>query len=229
MYKPVSLVYVAKTTETNKKLRTYRRLREYMKKTILKLVAVSTLALSLVAMSAPQSKASAATTYQVQNGDTFWLIGEKFGVSVKDLMAANKKSSEVLFAGENLVIPQSITAEEKDLLARLVHAEAKGEPYAGKVAVATVVLNRVDSSLFPNDIKSVIYQKDQGYYAFSPVQDGAINQPADAQAKEAVQEALAFRGMGSGSLYFYNPDTAKSTWITSRELTITIGNHRFAK
>lgn len=200
-----------------------------MKKTILKLVAVSTLALSLVAISVPQTKASAATTYQVQNGDTFWLIGKEYGVSVKNLMATNKKSSDLLFVGDKLAIPQTITAKEKDLLARLVHAEAKGEPYAGKVAVATVVLNRVDSSLFPNDITSVIYQKDQGYYAFSPVQDGAINAPADAEAKEAVQEALAYRGMGNGSLYFYNPKTAKSQWITSRAVTTTIGNHVFAK
>ncbi|QNF29247.1 cell wall hydrolase [Metabacillus sp. KUDC1714] len=200
-----------------------------MKKTILKLVAVSTLALSLIAMSAPQSKASAATTHQVQSGDTFWLIGKKHGVSVKSLMSTNKKSTPLLLVGEKLVIPQTITAAEKDLLARLVHAEAKGESYAGKVAVASVVLNRVDSELFPNDIKSVIHQKDQGYYAFSPVQDGAINEPADAKSKEAVQEALAFRGMGNHSLYFYNPKTAKSTWITSREVTVRIGNHVFAK
>jgi N-acetylmuramoyl-L-alanine amidase len=202
---------------------------EYMKKTILKLVAVSTLALSLTAISVPHTKASAATTYQVQNGDTFWLIGKEYGVSVKNLMATNKKSSDLLFVGDKLAIPQTITAEEKDLLARLVHAEAKGEPYAGKVAVATVVLNRVDSSLFPNDIKSVIYQKDQGYYAFSPVQDGAINEPADAEAKAAVQEALAYHGMGNGSLYFYNPKTATSDWITSRKVTTKIGNHVFAK
>ncbi|MGM7720094.1 cell wall hydrolase [Metabacillus sp. Hm71] len=180
-------------------------------------------------MTVPKSKANAATTHQVQTGDTLWLIGKKYGVSVKSLKSVNQKSSDLLYAGEKLTIPQSITAEERDLLARLVHAEAKGEPYAGKVAVASVVLNRVDSSLFPNDIKSVIYQVDQGYYAFTPVQNGTINQPADAEAKEAVQEALAFRGMGNGSLYFYNPVTAKSPWITTREVTVTIGKHRFAK
>ncbi|MCM3160180.1 cell wall hydrolase [Metabacillus litoralis] len=180
-------------------------------------------------MTAPQSKASAATTHQVQSGDTFWIIGKKYGVPVKTLMSTNKKSSHLLFIGEKLVIPQTITAAEMDLLARLVNAEAKGEPYAGKVAVASVVLNRVDSSLFPNSISSVIYQKDHGYYAFTPVQNGAINSPADASAKAAVKEALAFRGMGKGSLYFYNPKTAKSTWITSRQVTVNIGNHRFAK
>ncbi|WP_226666116.1 cell wall hydrolase [Metabacillus litoralis] len=200
-----------------------------MKTFIVKLVAVSTLALSLVAISTPQTKANAATTHQVQSGDTFWLIGKKHGVSVNSLMSANKKSSTVLFVGEKLVIPQTISTAEMDLLARLVHAEAKGEPYAGKVAVATVVLNRVDSSLFPNSVKEVIYQKDQGYFAFSPVKNGTINQSADQMAKSAVKEALAFRGMGKGSLYFYNPQTAKSTWITSREVTTVIGNHRFAK
>ncbi|WP_175638782.1 cell wall hydrolase [Metabacillus schmidteae] len=200
-----------------------------MKKTIIKLVAVSTLALSLVAITAPQSKANAATTHQVKSGDTFWIIGKKYGVPVKTLKSTNNKTSNLLFVGEKLVIPQSVTTSEMDLLARLVHAEAKGEPFAGKVAVASVVLNRVDSSLFPNDIKSVIYQKDQGYYAFTPVQNGTINQIADASAKAAVKEALAFRGMGKGSLYFYNPKTATSTWITSREVTITIGDHRFAK
>ena len=200
-----------------------------MKKTLIKLVVVSTLALSLVSMTTTQSKASAATTHQVQTGDTFWLIGKKHGVSVKSLMSANKKSSYLLFAGEKLVIPQTISESEIDLLARLVQAEAKGEPYAGKVAVATVVLNRVDSSLFPNSIKNVIYQIDQGYYAFTPVQNGTINQPADASSIEAVKEALAFQGMGNESLYFYNPKTAKSTWITSRQVTVSIGNHRFAK
>mgnify|MGYP003576257909 CR=1 FL=1 len=200
-----------------------------MKKKTLKLVAVSTLALSLVAMTAPQSKASAATTHQVKAGETFWIIGNKYGVPVKSLMSVNEKTSSLLMAGEKLVIPSSITASEKDLLARLVHAEAKGEPYAGKVAVATVVLNRVDSSLFPNDIKNVIYQKDQGYYAFSPVQNGTINQPADEQSKKAVQEALAYRGMGNKSLYFYNPNTASSKWITTRQVTTKIGNHVFAK
>lgn len=202
---------------------------ESMKKTILKLVAVSTLAFSLIAMTAPQLKASAATTHQVQSGDTLWLIGKRYGVPVNELKSMNKKTSDLLFVGEKLTIPQSVTSADMDLLARLVHAEAKGEPYAGKVAVASVVLNRVDSTLFPNTIKGVIYQKDQGYYAFTPVKNGAINSPADASAKAAVKEALAFRGMGKGSLYFYNPKTAKSTWITSREVTIMIGNHRFAK
>ncbi|RBN36035.1 peptidoglycan-binding protein, partial [Priestia megaterium] len=64
-------------------------------------------------------------------------------------------------ANETLTIPNSISESDKELLARLVQAEAKGEPYAGKVAVATVVLNRVDSDSFPNSIHDVIYQGTQ--------------------------------------------------------------------
>jgi N-acetylmuramoyl-L-alanine amidase len=145
-------------------------------------------------------------------------------------MKTNNASGSYLRSGSTIAIPGSSYSDaDKNLIAQLVHAEAKGEPYAGKVAVATVILNRVASPDFPNTVKEVVYQKSNGHYAFTPVQNGAINQPADAASKAAVNEALAFRGQGKGSLFFYNPKTAVSKWIFSREVTVTIGNHRFAK
>ncbi|MEM5017800.1 cell wall hydrolase [Metabacillus indicus] len=174
-------------------------------------------------------KAQAAEGHKVQHGDTLWLIGKKHGVSVKDIESLNHKSGHLLYVGEELQIPQSISDKEKDLLARIVHAEAKGEPYAGKVAVATVVLNRVEDERFPDTVTDVIYQKVSGIYAFSPVENGAINEPADEESKEAVQEALAYQGMDNEAVYFYNPVTAESDWIRSREITLTIGDHVFAK
>lgn len=192
-----------------------------------KLLMVSALSLSLFGLN---SQADAAITHSVQSGDTYWKIAQNYGVPVTQLKLENKRNSDLLFVGEVLSIPySSISQSDKDLMARLVSAEAKGEPYAGKVAVATVILNRVDSSKFPNTIKEVIYQIDSGYYAFTPVQNGTINQTADALSKKAVEEAIAFRGQGNGSLYFYNPNTASSNWILSREVTVTIGNHKFAK
>ncbi|OCA90549.1 peptidoglycan-binding protein [Bacillus sp. FJAT-27225] len=194
-----------------------------------KLVIAAGLILSISAFTNTAS-ANAATTHQVKQGDSYWEIATRFGVPVKKLMDVNKATSSDLHIGKTLTIPNSIiTAAEKDLLARLVHAEAKGEPYSGKVAVATVVLNRVASPDFPDTIKDVIHEVANGYYAFSPVQDGSINKPADAEAKRAVNEALAFQGQGNGSLFFFNPKTAVSKWVFSRETTITIGNHRFAK
>jgi N-acetylmuramoyl-L-alanine amidase len=174
--------------------------------------------------------AHAATTHTVKHGETLWNIAKRYSVPLKQLQKQNGKYTDVLSPGEKLVIPETtISASEKDLLARLVHAEAKGEPYAGKVAVATVVLNRVDHPDFPDTIREVIYERSGGHYAFTPVQNGTIYEPAGREAYHAVEEALAFRGLGNGSLYFYNPKTAKSNWLRSKQVTVVIGNHVFAK
>lgn len=174
--------------------------------------------------------AAEAATHQVKTGDTYWGIASQYGVSMLELKKVNNKTNNLLYPGQKLTIPaMNISAADLDLLGRLVHAEAKGEPYAGKVAVATVVLNRVASSEFPNTIKGVVYEKSNGYYAFTPVKNGAINKAADAESKKAAKEALTFRGNGKGSLFFFNPKTAVSKWVFSREVTVTIGNHRFAK
>ncbi|PFP29564.1 MULTISPECIES: cell wall hydrolase [Bacillaceae] len=195
-----------------------------------KLLIATGLILSMSAFTLNGTTEAATTTHKVQSGETYWKIAAKYGVTVNNLKKANNKTSNLLYAGSNLVIPNSsITAAEKDLMARLVRAEAVGEPYAGKVAVATVILNRVSSPDFPNTVKGVIYEKSNGYYAFTPVKNGTINKTADAASKRAVNEALAFRGQGNGSLFFYNPKTAVSKWVYSRPVTVTIGNHRFAK
>ena len=173
---------------------------------------------------------AAGEVHTVEKGESLWEIGKEKSVSVIQLKKENDLNSNEIYQGQSIVIPDSdVTAEDRELLAKLVHAEAKGEPYAGKVAVATVVLNRVDSSEFPDSIKNVIYQVSNGHYAFSPVQNGQINGAPSQESRDAVDEALAFRGQGKGSLFFYNPVTSTSDWITSRETLLTIGKHRFAK
>lgn len=117
-----------------------------------------------------------------------------------------------------------VTAGEIDLLARLVTAEAKGEPYEGKVAVASVILNRVDSSQFPNSIEGVIYQPGQ----FSPVSNGTINQPATAEAKQAANAAVN-GGRTTTALFFYNASIVKQSWLESRPTVAVIGSHTFKK
>lgn len=193
-----------------------------------KLIVAAGLMLSISAFTLTNQTEAAGTTHRVQYGETYWKIAKGFGIPVNSLMNVN--NSKPLFAGQNMILPNStLSASDKELMARLVHAEAVGEPYAGKVAVAVVILNRVKSNQFPNTVKSVIYQISNGHYAFTPVQNGRINQPADAASKRAVNEAIALGGTGNGSLFFYNPKTSTSTWITSRPVTITIGNHRFAR
>ena len=119
------------------------------------------------------------------------------------------------------------TASNSDLnlLAHLIYAEARGEPYKGQVAVGAVVLNRVKSSSFPNSVAGVIYQKG----AFSVVDDGQINLSPNTTAVNAARDALNGWDPTSGCIYYFNPATATSKWIWSRPYVITIGKHRFCK
>ncbi|WP_409300051.1 cell wall hydrolase [Peribacillus sp. SCS-155] len=137
---------------------------------------------------------------------------------------AKYKKSDIHKKEADSLESRFIKSEDKNLLARLVHAEAKGEPFAGKVAVATVVLNRVQHKQFPDTIKEVIYQKN----AFEPVMNGSIHEPANKESYEAVEEALQEQGKDNELLYFYNPKTATSQWIFSRKVVKKIGNHSFA-
>ncbi len=109
------------------------------------------------------------------------------------------------------------------LLARLISAEARGEPYLGQVAVGAVVLNRIDHPSFPNSLSGVIYQSG----AFSCLYDGQFNQPVSDSAYRAAREALAGSDPTGGAIYYFNPATATSKWIWSRPLLIIIGSHRF--
>ncbi len=115
-------------------------------------------------------------------------------------------------------------AGDVELLARLIHGEARGEPYVGMVAVGAVVMNRVRSSKFPNTIAGVIYQSG----AFDAVADGQINLTPGEQSRRAARDALNGWDPTNGCLYYYNPSTATSAWIWTREVRLTIGDHSFA-
>ena len=110
-----------------------------------------------------------------------------------------------------------------ELLARVISAEARGEPYSGQVAVGAVILNRVEHPSFPNTIAGVVYQPG----AFTCMVDGQIDQPVAESAYRAAQEALNGADPSGGAIYYFNPSTATSSWIWSRPLIKVIGKHRF--
>ncbi len=118
---------------------------------------------------------------------------------------------------------------EEDLywLSKIVEAEAIGEPYEGKLAVANVVINRKNSSEFPDSIKDVIFDPSYGYQ-FTPVKNGSIyNEPSESSIR-AAKEALSGNNNIGSSLYFLNPVKSGHTWIqASRELFGVIGGHHF--
>lgn len=185
-----------------------------------------------------------AQYYTVQWGDSLWKISQGTGASVTAIKEANNLYSNYLVVGQVLVIPGTttptvptptptptptlkMTKAELDLFARLLFAEAQGEPYQGKVAVAAVIINRIQSSQFPNTLNGVVYQK----YAFESVASGYIwkIQP-DASVYQAANEALKGSDPTNGAIYFYNPDKVSNpnNWIWSRKVTLRIGDHVFA-
>ena len=111
------------------------------------------------------------------------------------------------------------------LLARIISAEARGEPYEGQVAVGAVVLNRVRHPSFPNTLSGVIYQNG----AFTAIVDGQFDQPISSSAYRAARDAMNGWDPSGGAIYYYNPVKSTSKWIFSRPVIKTIGNHVFAK
>lgn len=117
----------------------------------------------------------------------------------------------------------TVNSSNTYLLAKVVYAEARGEPYNGKVAIAAVVLNRVKSPSFPNTISGVVYQPG----AFTAVSDGQINLAPDTEALRAARDAMNGVDPTNGAIYYYNPRVATNKWIRTRRVVTTIGKHVF--
>ena len=168
-----------------------------------------------------QSTYNAVVSFQKRNGLTAdGVVGKAtyaaLGISVAWASTGTSAGSKPVSSSAN--------GSDLELLARCVHGEARGEPYIGKVAVAAVVLNRVRSASFPNTIAGVIYQPG----AFTAVSDGQFYLTPDADAYRAARDALNGWDPTYGCLYYYNPATAISQWIYSREVRLKIGKHAFA-
>ncbi|WP_102274730.1 spore cortex-lytic enzyme [Cytobacillus massiliigabonensis] len=122
-------------------------------------------------------------------------------------------------------IPNGFSQNDIQLMANAVYGEARGEPYTGQVAVAAVILNRVDSASFPNTVSGVIFEP----RAFTAVADGQIWLTPNETAKKAVLDAINGWDPTGNALYYFNPDTATSGWIWTRPQIKQIGKHIFCK
>ncbi len=157
---------------------------------------------------------AAVKRFQQKNGLTVDGIAGPQTLKAMGIMTSSSSSSS-----------SSNNSSNVNLLARVIYGEARGEPYAGQVAVGAVILNRVKSSKFPNTISGVVYQSG----AFDAVADGQVNMTPDSTAKKAAQDALNGWDPSYGAIYYFNPSTATNKWIWSRPMTVTIGKHRFCK
>ncbi|ABZ85058.1 cell wall hydrolase, sleb [Heliomicrobium modesticaldum Ice1] len=175
------------------------------------------------------------STYTVRSGDSLYLIANRFSSTDWAIKELNGMITNDIYPGQVLKVPTGIDRQSQrasngvgqsdlDLLARLIEAEASGEPYEGKVAVGAVVLNRIKSGKFPSSISGVIYDPLQ----FTPVRNGMINRPASALSQKAAQDALAGWDPSKGALFFFNPDKSSDGWMRQRVITTQIGGHLFA-
>ena len=157
---------------------------------------------------------AAVKRFQANNGLTVdGIVGAKTAAALGMTLSGSSSSNS------------SYSSSDLYLLAKCIYAEARGEPYIGQVAIGAVVLNRVESSSFPNTIAGVIYQP----YAFTAVSDGQINLEPNDTAYKAARDALNGWDPTNGCIYYYNPSTATSAWIWSRPIMLSIGRHNFAK
>lgn len=138
---------------------------------------------------------------------------------------AGAKTLEKIGLPTNTSNSGGYSTAEYNLLARLISAEARGEPYIGQVAVGAVVLNRVEHPSFPTSLSGVIYQNG----AFSCLYDGQFDKPVADSAYKAARDALNGMDPSGGAIYYFNPATATNGWIWSRPYITTIGKHRFCK
>lgn len=174
-------------------------------------------------------------TYMVKSGDSLYNIAVKFGVSLDTLRKANNLWSNSIYPGQILNIPGAAwtsgssssgavipySTSDLDLLARLITAEADGQPYQAKVGVGAVIVNRVKSGQFPNTIPGVIYQVIDGFYQFTPVENGWIYRPATQDAKDAAYAALHGNDPTRGALFYFD-DSATNTWLWSKPIALRV-------
>lgn len=119
----------------------------------------------------------------------------------------------------------TVSNYDTELLAKIIHAEANGETFLGKVAIGDVIMNRVASSEFPNSIEGVIFQSGQ----FSPVSDGSFYNTPTTEDYQAADAALAAGDVTNGALFFYNPNVSGPNWLDTLTTTANIGNHVFKR
>ncbi|MDD4546391.1 MAG: spore cortex-lytic enzyme [Oscillospiraceae bacterium] len=216
----------------------------------LKVMVISIIGLFVIA-SAPASGSQATLSKQGSSGSEVRQIQTKlknwgyYKGSVDGIFGSKTRAAVVWFQRKNglkvdgIAGPQTLAAmgiftkssspsstggqSNLNLLARIISAEARGEPYSGQVAVGAVILNRVEHPSFPDTIAAVIYQKG----AFTAIVDGQFNEPVHESAYRAAKDALNGWDPVGGAIYYYNPRTATNQWIRKRPVVTTIGKHTF--
>lgn len=164
---------------------------------------------------------SAVIAFQKKNGLT---PDGVVGKSTYKALGMNSSYEVLAGQSQNAGGVGGYSSSDVYLLAKTIHAEGRGEPYTGQVAIGAVIMNRVRDKAFPNTVSGVIYQKG----AFTAVDDGQINLEPNETAMKAAKDAINGWDPSGGALYYYNPAIATSSWIFDRRTVTVIGKHVFA-
>lgn len=127
-----------------------------------------------------------------------------------------------------------LSEEDLETLLRIVEAEAGGEDEDGRLLVANVVLNRVNSENFPATVKEVVFQQSEGVTQFSPVASGRYyTVEISEETIAAVGRALLGEDISQGALYFASRKYANSDRMRWFDTKLTFlfehGGHEFFK
>ena len=169
--------------------------------------------------------------YGVYSGEVDGIYGSQTKKAVIAFQKYNGLAADGI-AGEQTLRKMGISSgagqggfssSDVDLLAKIISAESRGEPYQGQVAVGAVILNRIEHPSFPNTLAGVIYQPG----AFSCLYDGGVNAPVADSAYRAARDAINGNDPSGGAVYYYNPAKSTNKWIFSRPVITVIGSHRF--
>lgn len=173
------------------------------------------------------------TYHRVERGDSLYLIARLYDTTIGYLREINNIETDVIRPGQVLKVPVQyrrdypvglrLTDTEVRWIAQMIHAEARGEPYLGQVAVGAVILNRVKSNQFPDTVRDVLYQPG----AFQPIRNGSFYLEPNENAWRAAREALNGNDPTNGALFFFNPNKSNDRFMHARPAVTTIGGHRF--